>query len=144
MKLAVNKDIARDVLKLQTIYDVTVISDEGLVFLKRDDWVRIYGMLDECSQILANYHARNTLSDKFCFCGECFIVAYDKSEDFSCHAIVNFNLFSLCCRRCNIYLVLLPMWDLVSYVREFNAHYHNNVLGCYTDNNDNVIDVEDN
>lgn len=145
MKFVVNKEQAKPVQELQKIFDVTILSDEGLVFMKRDDWQRMCAMLDECSQILANYHAHNTLSDGFYFWSECFIVAYDQSEDFSCHAICNFELFSLCCRRCNIYPVLLPMWDLISWVREFNAHHNKDALGCYIESRgDVIIDVEDN
>lgn len=141
MKFIITESMARDVQELQKVYQVTLISDKGLVFMHKDDWYKICQMLDECTQALVNHNPRNTLSDNFCFWSECFIVAYDKSEDFSCHAIANFEFFFLCCRRCNIWPVLLPMWDLVSYVRQFNAHYNKDALGCC---GDVLIDVEDN
>ena len=145
MKFAINKSMAPQVIHLQKIYQVTIISDKGLVFMRQDDWNRICCMLDECSSILAKRHAHNTLSDNFCFWSECFIVAYDEEERVSCHAIVNFELFALCCKRCDIWLVLLPMWDLVSYVREFKSSANNNAMGCYIESRGDVlIDVEDN
>lgn len=145
MKFAISKSMSRVVQELQKIFDVILISDKGLVFMCRDDWQRICSMLDDCSDILLNSYAKNTLADHFCFWGECFIVAYDESEDFSCHAICNFEFFSLCCKRCDIWIMLLPMWDLVNYVREFNAHQNNDALGCYIESRGDVlIDVEDN
>lgn len=144
MKFAISKSMARDVLTLQANYQVTLISDKGLVFMHRDDWNRICQIIDDCTQAMTKIKY-NELADNFCFWSECFIVALDESEDFSCHAIVNYEFFERCCRRCNIWTVLLPMWDLISYVRQFDAHHNNNAMGCYIESRGDVlIDVEDN
>lgn len=145
MKFVIAKSMVHDIQELQKIYQVTLISDKGLVFMHKEDWYKICQMLAECTQVLINHSLCNTLSVNFCLWNECFIVAYDKSKDFSCHAVANFELFFLCCRCCNIRPVLLPMWDLVSYVRQFNAHYNNDALGCYIESRGDVlIDVKDN
>lgn len=138
MKLAIDLNLALDVQALQKIYDVTIISDKGLVFMHRHDWQQICIMLDECSQVLANHHT-NKLTDNLYLWNECFIVAYDESEDYSCHAICNFELFSLCCRRCDINCVLLPVCDLIDYVNKCNAHNNSEVLGWYVPSNGNII-----
>lgn len=130
MKLAVNLNIAKDTQALQKVYQITVISDKGLVFMHREDWQRICVMLDDCSQVLWDNKTNNKLAENFCLWNECFIVAYDESEDYSCHAICNFDLFSLCCRRCDINCVLLPIRDMISYVNSCNAHKNGEVLGC--------------
>ena len=144
MKLAIDLNLALDVQALQKIYQVTIISDKGLVFMHRDDWCKICTMIDECTHILANNYAHNRLADNLCLWNECFIVAYDKSEDYSCHAICNFDLFSICCRRCDINCVLLPICDLIDYVSGFNAHNNDEVLGWYDKSNgDILIEVAD-
>ena len=145
MKLAIDLSIAKDVHAIQKIYKVTIISDKGLVFMHKDDWCRICDMIDKCTQILFDNHVNNELANSFCFWNECFMVAYDKSEAYSCIAICNFELFSLCCRRCDINCVLLPTHDLISYVNMYNAHNNNEVLGlCVQSSSYNIIDVEDN
>ena len=145
MKLAIDLNLALDAQTLQKIYQVTVISDKGLVFMHRDDWYKICDMIEKCSQVLWNNKTDNKLAENFSLWNECFIIAYDESEDFSCHAICNFDLFSLCCRRCNINCVLLPVCDLISYVSSCNAYNNNEVLGWYTPSNGDVlIEVADN
>ena len=145
MKFIIDQDMAHDVQELQKVYQVTLISDKGLVFMHKDDWQRICQLIDEYSDIIAQSKKQNTLTEWYTLCSECFIVAYDESEDFSCYAVVNFELFATCCRRCNIWLVLMPMWNLISYVRQFNAHLNNDALGCYIKSRGDVlIDVEDN
>ena len=144
MKLAIDLNLELDVQALQKIYPVTIISNKGLVFMRRDDWRRICSMLAECSDILVKSLKGNTLSHRFSFWSECFIVAYDESEDYSCHAICNFDFFALCCRDCNIHPVLLPICDLISYVSRCNAHNNNEVLGWYVPSNGDVlIEVEE-
>lgn len=145
MKFVIGQSMSHDVLALQSVYQVTLISDKGLVFMHRSDWERICRIIDEHSAVLASQSQSDILSDKFCPWIECFIVAYDESEDYSCHAISNFELFSLYCRHCDIWPVLLPMWNLVDYVREFNAHRNKDALGGYIESRGDVlIDVEDN
>ena len=145
MKLAIDLNLALDVQALQKIYQVTVISDKGLVFMHKDDWCKICDRIEKCSQALWNNKTDNKLAENFSLWNECFIVAYDESDDFSCHAICNFDLFSLCCRRCNINCVLLPVCDLISYVSRFNAYNNDEVLGCYVPSNgDILIEVADN
>ena len=145
MKLAIDLNLALDVHAIQKIYQVTIISDKGLVFMHKDDWCRICDMIDKCTQILFDYHANNELANNFCFWSECFMVAYDKSEDYSCLAICNFELFSLCCKRCNINCVLLPTYDIIDYVSMYNAHNNDEVLGLYVQSSSyNIIEVEDN
>ena len=145
MKLAIDLNLALDAQALQKIYDVTIISDKGLVFMHRHDWCRICNMIGEYSQALWNNKTDNKLAENFSLWNECFIVAYDESEDYSCHAICNFDLFSLCCIRCNINCVLLPVCDLISYVSRCNAHNNNEVLGWYVPSNgDTLIEVADN
>lgn len=138
MKLAIDLNIALDAQALQKIYDVTIISDKGLVFMHRHDWQQICIMLEECSQVLSNHHT-NKLTDNLYLWNECFIVAYDESEDYSCHAICNFELFSLCCRRCNINCVLLPVCDLIDFVSRCNAHKNSEVLGWYLPSHGDVL-----
>ena len=145
MKLAIDLSIVKDVHAIQKIYQVTIISDKGLVFMHKDDWCRICDMIDKCTQILFDYHANNELANNFCFWSECFMVACDKSEDYSCLAICNFELFSLFCKLCNINCVLLPTYDLISYVNMYNANNNNGVLGLYVQSSSyNIIEVEDN
>ena len=145
MKLAIDLSIVKDVHAIQKIYQVTIISDKGLVFMHKDDWRRICDMIYKCTQILFDNHVNNELANSFCFWNECFMVAYDKSEDYSCLAICNFELFSLCCKRCKINCMLLPTHDLISYVNMYNAHNNNGVLGLYVQSSSyNIIDVEDN
>ncbi len=145
MKFVIDQGMSHDVQVLQSIYDVTLISDKGLVFMHRNDWIKICQIIDEYSDIISKSKIHNPLTDYYNLWSECFIVAYDESEDFSCHAINNFELFSTCCRRCNIWPVLLPTWDLISWIREFNAHRNNDALGCYIESRGDVlIDVEDN
>lgn len=145
MKLAVTNEIGHEALELQRIYDVTLISDKGLVFMHRDEWQSICKMITECSDYLME-HVNNPLADRFCLWSECFIVACDESEDYSCHGICSFELFSMCCLRCNIVPVLLhTAVDLNRYVNKFNAHKYNDVLGCYVEERgDILIEVEDN
>lgn len=144
MKLAIDLNLALDVQALQKMYQVTIISDKGLVFMHRDDWQHICIMLDECSQVLTSHHT-NKLAENLCLWNECFIVAYDESEDFSCHAICNFDLFSLCCSRCKINCVLLPTINLIDYVSRCNAHKNSEVLGWYVPSHGDVlIEVADN
>lgn len=145
MKLAIDLSIAKDVHAIQKLYQVTVVSDKGLVFMHRDDWRRVCHMIAKCTQILFDYHANNELAHSFCFWNECFMVAYDESEDYSCLAICNFELFSLCCKRCSINCMLLPMYNLIDYVSMYNAHNNNEVLGlCVQSSSYNIIEVEDN
>lgn len=144
MKLAIDLNRAQDVKALQNIYQVTVISDKGLVFMHRDDWNRMCDMLCKCTDILYEHKTDNELADNLCLWNECFIVAYDASEDYSCHAVCNFDLFSLCCRRCDINCVLLPMYDIISYVSLLNAHNNNEALGYYSYGKTTLIEVEDN
>ena len=135
MKLAIDLSIMKDVHAIQNIYQVTIISDKGLVFMHRNDWSKICGVLDECTE----------LAKFICLWNECFMVACDKSEDYSCLAICNFELFSLCCMRCNINCMLLPMYNLIDYVSMYNAHNNNDVLGlCVQSSSYNIIEVEDN
>lgn len=143
MKLAIDLSIVKDVHAIQKIYQVTIISDKGLVFMHKDDWLRISDMINNV--LLFDNNVNNELANSFCFWSECFMVAYDKSEDYSCLAICNFELFSLCCKRCNINCVLLPTYDLISYVNMYNAHNNNRVLGiCVQSSSYNIIDVENN
>ena len=145
MKLAIDLSISKDVHAIQKIYQVTVISDKGLVFMHKDDWCKICDMIDKCTQILFDNHVNNALANNFNFWSECFMVAYDKSECYSCLAIYNFELFSLCCKRCSINCMLLPMYNLIDYVSMCNAHNNNEVLGlCVQSSSYNIIDVEDN
>lgn len=145
MKLAIDLNLVNDVHAMQRVYQVTVISDKGLVFMHRNSWHKICSMLDECTQILFDHHADSKLASKLCLWNECFMVAYDKSEAYSCIAICNFELFSLCCRRCDINCVLLPTYDLISYVNLHNAYDNNEVLGFYVNSSSyNVIEVENN
>lgn len=144
MKLAIDLNVALDAQTLQKMYQVTIISDKGLVFMHRKDWQHICSMLEECSQILASHHT-NELADNLSLWNECFIVAYDESEDYGCHAICNFDLFSLLCRRCDINCVLLPICDLIDYVSRCNAHKNSEVLGWYVPSHgDILIEVADN
>ena len=144
MKLAIDLNVALDAQALQKVYQVTIISDKGLVFMHREDWQHICSMLEECSRILASHHT-NKLADNLSLWNECFIVAYDESEDYGCHAICNFDLFSLLCRRCDINCVLLPVCDLIDYVSRCNAHKNNEVLGWYVPSHgDILIEVADN
>ena len=138
MKLAVDLNVALDAQALQQIYQVTIISDKGLVFMHKKDWQHICIMLEECSQVLASQHT-NKLTDNLSLWNECFIVAYDESEDYSCHAICNFDLFSLLCRRCDINCVLLPICDLIDYVSRYNAHKNSEVLGWYVPSHGDVL-----
>lgn len=145
MKLAIDLSIMKDVHTIQNIYQVTIISDKGLVFMHKYDWLRISDMINKCTQILFDYHSNNELANNFSFWSECFMVACDKSEDYSCLAICNFELFSLCCKRCNINCILLPMYNLIDYVSMYNAHNNNGVLGlCVQSSSYNIIEVEDN
>ena len=145
MKLAIDLSIVKDVHAIQKIYQVTIISDKGLVFMHKDDWCRVSDMIYKCTQILFDHRADSKLANSFCFWNECFMVACDKSEDYSCIAICNFELFSLCCKRCNINCMLLPTYDLISYVSMYNAHSNNGVLGLYVQSSSyNIIEVEDN
>lgn len=143
MKLAIDLSIVKDVHAIQKIYQVTIISDKGLVFMHKDDWLRISDMINNV--LLFDNNVNNELANNFSFWNECFMVAYDKSEDYSCLAICNFELFSLCCKQCNINCMLLPTYDLISYVSMYNAHNNNEVLGiCVQSSSYNIIDVEDN
>lgn len=145
MKLAIDLNLALDAQALQKIYQVTIISDKGLVFMHKDDWCKICTMIEECSQILWDHKTDNDLAMNLSLWNECFIVAYDKSEDYSCHAICNFELFSLCCKRCSINCVLLPTCDLISLVNSCNAYENDKALGWYVKSNGDVlIEVADN
>ena len=145
MKLAIDLNLALDAQALQKIYQVTVISDKGLVFMHRDDWCKICDMIEKCSQVLWNNKTDNELAENLSLWNECFIVAYDESEDFSCHAICNFELFSLLCTRCKINCVLLPTINFIDYVNRCNAHKNNEVLGWYVPSHgDALIEVADN
>lgn len=145
MKLAIDLSIVKDVHAIQKIYQITIISDKGLVFMHRDDWNRMCDMLCKCTDILYEHNTDNELANKLCLWNECFMVAYDKSDAYSCIAICNFELFSLCCKRCNINCMLLPTYDLISYVNMYNAHNNNEVLGlCVQSSSYNIINVEDN
>ena len=145
MKLSIDLSLALDAQALQKIYDLTIISDKGLVFMHSHDWCRICNMIGECSRVLWNNKTDNKLAENFNLWNECFIVAYDESEDYSCHAICNFDLFSLLCTRCNINCVLLPVCDLIDYVSRCNAHNNDEVLGWYVPSNgDILIEVADN
>lgn len=145
MKLAIDLNVAKDVQALQKVYQITVISDKGLVFMHREDWQRICIMIDDCTQVLWDNKTNNRLAEQLCLWDECFMVAYDESEEYSCHAICNFDLFSLCCRRCYINCVLLPMCDMISYVNRCNAHKNGEVLGWYVPSHgDTLIEVVDN
>lgn len=145
MKLAIDLSIVKDVHAIQKVYQVTIISDKGLVFMHKDDWCRICDMIDKCTQIFYDYNANNELAKNFCFWNECFMVAHDRSEDCSCLAICNFELFSLCCKRCNINCVLLSTYNIIDYVSMYNTHSNNGVLGLHVQSNSyNIIEVEDN
>lgn len=145
MKFAVSSAQYKQVKKLQAIYDVTLISNKGLVFIDKDDWHRICGQINTMDEQLATTHIHCTLADNLNYWSECFIVAYDSSEDFSCHAVCNEDFFLMCCRRCGIYPVTMPIgYDLVNYIKEFDAHSHE-TLGCYIESRGDVlIEVEDN
>lgn len=135
MKLAIDLNLAGDAHAMQKIYQITIISDKGLVFMHKNDWDKICNVLNDCADL-----------DMFmCLWNECFMVAYDKSETYSCIAICNFELFSLCCIRCGVHCVLLPTYDLISYVNRHNAYDNNEVLGLYVKSSSyNIIEVEDN
>ena len=145
MKFVVDKTYYKHVRALQQVFDVTIISDKGLVFMYHDDWQRICGFISEFDEVVYNSHRHNTLTDNYNLWPECFLVVYDKSEDYSAHAICNFEQFSILCRAAMIPCVLLPMYDLVNYVRQFDAHHNNDAMGCYIESRGDVlIDVEDN
>ena len=139
MKLAIDLNLALDVQALQKIYQVTIISDKGLVFMHKDDWCKLCDTIDKCSSVLWNNQTDTKLAENFRLWNECFMVASDESEDYSCIAICNFELFSLLCKRCNINCVLLPVCDLISYVSRCNAHNNNEVLGWYVPSNGDIL-----
>ena len=127
MKLAIDLNLALDVQALQKIYQVTVISDKGLVFMHKDDWCKLCDMIDKCSSVLWNNKTDNKLAENFRSWNECFMVASDESEDYSCIAI------------CNINCVLLPVCDLISYVSRCNAHNNDEGLGWYVKSNGDIL-----
>ena len=139
MKLAIDLNLALDAQVLQKIYQVTIISDKGLVFMHKDDWCKICDMIDKCSQVLWNNKADNKLAENIRLWNECFTVAYDESEDYGCIAICNFELFSLFCKRCSINCVLLPVCDLINFISRCNAHNNDGVLGWYVKSNGDVL-----
>ena len=139
MKLAIDLNLALDAQALQKIYQVTIISDKGLVFMHKDDWCKLCDMIDKCSQVLWNNKTDNKLAENLYLWNECFIVAYDESEDYSCIAICNFDLFSLLCTRCNINCVLLPTINLIDFVSRCNAHKNNEVLGWYVPSHGDIL-----
>ena len=146
MKFAVDGRYYKHVRALKQVFDVTIVSDKGLVFMYRDDWQRICGFISEYDECVFNLHHRhNPLMDKYNMWSECFLVVYDKSEDYSAHAICNFEQFHILCRAAEITCVLLPMYDLTHLIPECNAHDNQQALGCYFEHNgDQFIEVEDN
>lgn len=146
MKLVISTEEYKLVRALQQVFDVTIMSDKGLVFMYRDDWQRICGFISEHDDCVYSLHHRhNPLMESFNMWSECFLVVYDRSEDYSAHAICNFELFQVLCRAASIRCVLLPMFDLVSYARDCDAHDNNEAFGCYVaSRGDILIDVEDN
>lgn len=145
MKFVVDGVYYKHVRALQQVFDVTVVSDKGLVFMYRDDWQRICGFMSEFDECIYNLHKHNPLMDNYNMWAECFLVVYDSSEDYSAHAICNFELFRILCRAASIPCVLLPMYDLTHVIPEYNAHSNNEALGCYVaSRGDQIIEVEDN
>ena len=145
MKFVVDGAYYKHVRALQQVFDVTVISDKGLVFMYRDDWQRICGFISEYDECITNSHRHNLLTDGYNMWSECFLVVYDESEDYSAHAICNFEQFQTVCRAAGIPCVLLPTYDLVRNASLYNAHNNNEALGCYVaSRGDQIIEVEDN
>ena len=146
MNYAVSTAEYKQIKKLQQIYDVTLISDKGYVFLDQDDWGRICGQLSSIDEAISHSHIHGTLADATSFWSECFLVAYDSSEDFSCHSVCNADFFMSCCHKCGIYPVLVPTgYDLTHYVTMFNGHSNNDAMGCYVPSRGDVlIKIEDN
>ena len=144
MKFAISRTQAYVAHELQKICQVTLISNKGLVFLQRANWDRICSLIADTDANIIGSHVHNSLMDNFNLWSECFIVAYDSSEDYSCHGICNFDLFNLICSRLGIQTVLIPYgYNLVQYIHEFNAHENNEVFGSYIESRDDVIEVED-
>lgn len=147
MKFALDGSKWKHVRALQQIYDVTIVSNKGLVFMYRDDWQRICGFISETDECIYNLHHRhNPLMDKLNLWSACFLVTYDESEDFSCHAICDFGMFSRLCDAAEIHAVLLPYsYDITDLIRQCNAHNNCQALGVYRpDKGDILIEVEDN
>lgn len=145
MKFVVDGVYYKHVRALQQVFDVTIVSDKGLVFMYRDDWQRICGFISEFDECINNIHRHNPLTDNYNMWVECFLVVYDSSEDYSAHAICNFEQFSILCRVAGIPCVLLPMYDLTHAIPGYNAHSNNEALGCYiASRGDQIIEVEDN
>lgn len=145
MRFVVDSRYYKHVRALQQVFDVAIISDKGLVFMYRDDWQRICGFISEFDECTSNSHRHNPLMDNYGMWTECFLVVYDKSEDYSAHAICNFEQFSILCRAAGIACVLLPMYDLVQSVQLYDAHDNKEALGFYIESHgDQIIEVEDN
>lgn len=146
MKLIIGTEEYKHVRALQQVFDVTIMSDKGLVFMYRDDWQRICGFISEHDECVYNLHrSHNPLMESFNMWAECFLVVCDKSEDYSAQSICNFELFQTLCRAAGIRCVLLPMFDLISYAEGHDAHDNNDAFGCYVaSRGDQIIEVEDN
>lgn len=145
MKFVIDGAYYKHVRTLQQAFDVTIVSDKGLVFMYRDDWQRICGFISEFDEVIYNSHRHNPLINNYSMWSECFLVVSDKSEDYSAHAICNFEQFHILCRAAGISCVLLPMYDLTRTIPEYNAHDNHEALGLYLEHNgDQIIEVEDN
>ena len=147
MRFVVDSRYYKHVRALQQVFDVAIISDKGLVFMYRDDWQRICGFMSEYDECVINNrsHSHNPLMNDFNLWPECFLVVYDKSEDYSAHAICNFELFQVLCRNACIPCVLLPTYDLINYVQGYDANKNHEALGYYDKSRgDQIIEVEDN
>lgn len=147
MKYVVSSEEYKQVRALLQVFDVAIISNKGLVFMYRDDWQKICGYIgefDEC--VYSLQHRHNPLMDSFSLWSDCFLVVYDKSEDYSAHAISDFELFNILCRIANITCVLVPyVYDITHYVTMFDAHENQEAFGCYVaSRGDQIIEVEDN
>lgn len=131
MKLAVTEEQYEFLSGLQSIFGVTVVSDKGLIFMKRDDWNRAITEIDNYADFL---HKAETCDVpelvKVIHPYELNLVAYDESEDFSCHAICNYDLFKQYLYLLGINHILWPrQYDMIDMIREWNAHNNNDRLG---------------
>lgn len=120
---------------LQSIFDVTVVSERGLIFMFRKDWQRLQTEIKNYSDFL--WKAKESPdSPRLCEIVPDYInlVAYDKSEDYAYHAICHYEWFKVYCTELDIKHVLLPMYyDLVEFIREFDANESGGVLGMKRD-----------
>ena len=143
MKFAISRTQAYVVRELQKIFHAALVSNKGLVFMHNGDLEKVCTEIYNFDNIMAK-HIRENKVCSFDLWSECFIVAYDSSEDYCCHGICNFDLFHELCTKLGVQTVLLPYtYDLIRYIHEFNAHENNEVLGCYIESRDSTIEVED-